>query len=332
MAEAKKKKEIEYSKHIIAFIDVLGFTEMIKASENNKAIREKIMQLLNELSQITEARNRQFSTGNSKQQIKISSMSDSIIISSRSISENTFRVILWILSEFYIKTIINHSVFIRGLVTIGPYYEKGNIAFGPAFIKAYEMEKTLIKWPRCVIDPQVLVDKSINPSDSWIKRYEYILIDNDGLPYLDYIGYGYSTYIGKEILKSIESTNAQGKKVRSDKLLFTLFQEHKKSIVNAIDTSQEKEMSFLLSKYYPIAQYHNRAIKALSNPSPQSARDKIWNLLKQTLIKDGVSSKKINAIRKTYISGIEAFQKQLDNELIITDSIFNNFLSPKLND
>jgi hypothetical protein len=49
-----------------------------------------------------------------------------------------------------------NSILIRGGITCGPLYHKGDICIGPALLRAYELEQKLAVFPRVILDPLMI--------------------------------------------------------------------------------------------------------------------------------------------------------------------------------
>ncbi|MBM4432380.1 MAG: hypothetical protein FJ025_00050 [Chloroflexi bacterium] len=249
-----------YSDHIIVFLDVLGFSDATKKSAFDERIYAKINKLLEELKETVDTRTKDF-------HVRICSFSDSIYISCPTVSEQSFNEVCWIISEFCFKT-ISYGFFVRGALTVGHCQEKAGIMFGPACVRACELEHSLALWPRCIIDPTSLTRSDIYPDNSWEERNHYVLIGNDGLPYLDYLGYAFVSYFMRSLLKSKRSIpEALEDLALAPKIVCIALEEHKNAIYQAVQEARQnsEKTTLLLTKYYPLALYHNLAIRRFSH-------------------------------------------------------------------
>lgn len=98
------------------------------------------------------------------------------------------------------------GIFVRGGITIGDIYVEDRTIFGPALVKAYELESTRAKWPIVAFDPQMLQDIQAQAPAYLQKREEregkdgrlfgsvflnllsqIVGTTSDGIQYLDYI-------------------------------------------------------------------------------------------------------------------------------------------------
>ena len=248
-----------YSERILVFIDVLGFSDAIKKSASDINAYKKIDKLLEELQKIAVRRTKDF-------HVKISSFSDNFFISCPMVSKQSFNEVCWIISEFCFKT-ISYGFFARGALTVGLCQEKAGIMFGPACVRAYEIERTLALWPRCIIDPTSLTRSDIYPNNSWKKYNHYVLIGNDGLPYLDYLGYAFTSYLVRSFLKSQRSApEALKDLILAPEVALKALRGHKNAIYQAVQEARQnsEKTILLLTKYYPLALYHNLVIRRFS--------------------------------------------------------------------
>ena len=119
-----------YEERIIAFVDILGFKNIIN---KNSAEEIKNMLLIPKtyfLDQTTEKYT----------DIQISMFSDSIIISFLYTKEHAVYNLLLDLVNILIK-FVYVGVICRGSIVKGLVYHNREFLFGPAFVEAYELEK-----------------------------------------------------------------------------------------------------------------------------------------------------------------------------------------------
>ncbi|MBQ7954795.1 MAG: hypothetical protein IJ282_03535 [Lachnospiraceae bacterium] len=163
---------MEYEKRIVCFMDLLGFKKMIKDSTENLDIRNKILKLLQDINEVhnnvQESRNftvipesktengfnpkRVFDSG---LQSEMSFFSDSVIFSYKLTQqrEDLMDVIMALHEiSFFVFQMLSMGFFVRGGLSYGDVYHKGNICFGPALVKSVSLEETAI-YPRISIDP-----------------------------------------------------------------------------------------------------------------------------------------------------------------------------------
>jgi hypothetical protein len=177
-----------YEKRIIAFIDILGFKEIIKQSEYDASKIELIYAALNYLKgwetpdewtlkyiEIEEdAQKRGVGSFDLKGKVNVTAFSDSIVVSIKVNDDVNEMVSTLIANLAYIGVIlIERGILIRGGLTIGNiiHTEDGTV-FGQGLIDAYQLETRSAKYPRIVLS-----DKLINllsyPLKTKRERYPY---------------------------------------------------------------------------------------------------------------------------------------------------------------
>lgn len=162
---------IEYSKHFVCFLDILGFKNEIESSTSDVTTFEKIKLILKALGEVKRSFNAQKDVG-----LKIVSLtdqsrtigemhfhrpaqvclfSDSIIISyPHSNPHVDMRDLYLIMHEIEMLQyqLLLLGVFVRGGLAHGDLYYEGDICFGPALVEAVNLEKEAI-YPRVVMAP-----------------------------------------------------------------------------------------------------------------------------------------------------------------------------------
>jgi len=179
---------MEYEQRIIAFIDILGFSNIIKSSVNSQSELDNIADALNYIHEY-------FNTVKTKYDdptlLQLSQFSDSIVIS---ISMKNSLLMLEIFK--HLKTIqinlISRNILLRGGIVKGLLIHSKDLLMGPGMISAYSLESRCALHPRIVIDPKVLWQfgrvKGIRQSER-LKDFEYeksFSKETDGLSYIDY--------------------------------------------------------------------------------------------------------------------------------------------------
>ncbi|WP_026497110.1 hypothetical protein [Butyrivibrio sp. WCD3002] len=202
----------EYKEYYIAFIDVLGFKNLIqnetcqKIIDIYKSIRS--MRVLNE--RIEEGGEEKSVPLIPDEDINIKIMSDSVCIYIRAdIPESLFEL-LFICMDFQNRMIeLDPPILLRGAIAKGNLYSDDDIIFGPGFVKAYVMEEKNASVPRIIITKDI-VDDYIKTFPEMRVSYNLLNRDYDAFYYIEYISaYGLTNRdkLGKydELYKYIEN-------------------------------------------------------------------------------------------------------------------------------
>lgn len=183
-----------YEDSYCAFVDILGFSELIKNTSSPKAI----IDALNKVKDIAEHTQPQHaprpapsvvSHDDIELKVSVSYFSDSIVLS---VLGNEPWALTQILNwAFYLtaELLTSHNLLVRGGIAKGKLYHKDNIVFGPALIRAHQLEMSA-NYPRIILDKEI-VEKAIWPNsmtEEEIHKANAICtpFDTDGWRYVDY--------------------------------------------------------------------------------------------------------------------------------------------------
>jgi len=179
---------IQYDQRIVAFIDILGFKEIVKQSEFDSTKIELIYSVLEflkglekqdkwdlKLIEIEEdAQKKGVANFDISGRTNVTAFSDSIVVSVKienNINEMTSTLIV---NLAYIGAVLmEKGILFRGGITIGNlmHIDNGTV-FGQGLIEAYQLETRSAKYPRIIISDKLL-GKLNYPLESKRNRYPY---------------------------------------------------------------------------------------------------------------------------------------------------------------
>ena len=180
------------AERIVAFVDILGFKNMVDNSLKSQQSAEnlhKALERIYELKKYNERLNdieslREFG-------VEISTFSDSIIISYPIDFEGGLFFIIMELIHLQIDLVF-YGILIRGGLSIGLLYHKENIVYGPAMNDAYYLESKCAIYPRIIIKEEDIIkgiQKTKSRQHTLREEYDYVMSclkkDKDGLYCLD---------------------------------------------------------------------------------------------------------------------------------------------------
>lgn len=162
--------EIKYDDRIVAFIDVLGFSNLVY-SDKLEPISHYYAMILTD-----------FKEAAIKKKFKFLMISDSIVVHAPQTQDGFFAVIR-ALSSLQHRLLLK-GILIRGGVSFGKLYvnETDNIIVGAGLINAYNLEKKAI-YPRIVIDRNI-IPLYWEGSDEFIKKTGHLIRHSAPLPYV----------------------------------------------------------------------------------------------------------------------------------------------------
>lgn len=179
-----------YQYRLIAYIDILGFKNIIKRKDINEILKslktfqeegikdsfyEGFVKNEHNLKDIPEEKKKEALDAVSKQDRQVSIFSDLIVIS----YSNHKEYIEWNIHEILDQIhwlqdrLIFHKILIRGGITFDRLFHNGRLCFGDGLIRAYELESKIATYPRVIIDPNILKYKTLKKLiDKWGHQLE----------------------------------------------------------------------------------------------------------------------------------------------------------------
>jgi hypothetical protein len=160
-----------YSERYVAFIDILGFSDIVKRSETDSKLYDALVKTLSDIQ------TREAIEGQEDVDFRFQSFSDSIVLSSAKSS----RGLAYLLTAIYSLTIelLEEELLIRGAIARGNLYHEKGVMFGPAFIEAYRIEQNITKYPRVLLSKDTYEDHKAGPKTRFAVR-----LSEDGPPYV----------------------------------------------------------------------------------------------------------------------------------------------------
>lgn len=149
---------MKYRPHLVAFLDILGFSQICLRSENNDTERAKLDNIFRSCSEISE----NFGFMPTKSKIKSMIVSDSVILALPLMNETPT---VEELANFFLASgkfqyyLAQEDIWLRGGISIGSLYidPRKKLVVGPALIHAINLEKKVARYPRIVVDQSVML-------------------------------------------------------------------------------------------------------------------------------------------------------------------------------
>lgn len=189
-----------YEKRIVCFIDILGFSGIIKntTSEDKGKSQKTLDNVCDALDFLRECLDKL-----EDHNITTTQFSDSIVISFPWNKENwhmlsVFRAIKYI----QIVLLYQYDLMLRGGIVIGEVLHTDKLLVGPAMINAYALESKCANSPRIVLDPKVVyrynILKNNAKKDGHIEPDNIIQKDFDDTSFIDYFNMNEGEIFEKE--------------------------------------------------------------------------------------------------------------------------------------
>lgn len=182
---------------VVAFIDILGYMDLVKSANSEKDSQALLGRLHNALQSARETvdPNRSEDTMpklGDKDSSAFRAFTDNIVIGApiRDDGEIELDGVFDSLSYFQVCMAIE-GFFVRGAIAIGDLYMDDIAVFGAGLIEAYEGESTLARDPRIVLAPsaQLAVNRHLESygRGSHAPQNRYLLRDSDGQYFVNYL-------------------------------------------------------------------------------------------------------------------------------------------------
>jgi hypothetical protein len=156
----KKADYHQYTDRYCAFVDVLGFTELIGNISKSRTAQEKhnhfhiVRNLLLTVHSSPEHPDDPFDFS----KLKAQSISDAVAISA-AVHPLSLFVMIDLLERFALN-LLKEGFFVRGAVVRGPLYHDDRMVFGEALIRAYRLESEVARYPRIILERKIIDDIS----------------------------------------------------------------------------------------------------------------------------------------------------------------------------
>lgn len=193
-------EQFSYEQRVVCFIDILGFSNIIKSTTNNTTNNrngeDQLSRICNALNLINVFRHIFEKVNNKKviDSIQTTQFSDSIVISFPWQEDDNSILVAFILIKYMqVFLIKEYNILLRGGIVIGNVIHNDKLLVGPAMIDAYMLESKCAFSPRILIDPKVAIRynkilKKFREDKKW-EDTTVIHKDSDDTWYIDYYNF-----------------------------------------------------------------------------------------------------------------------------------------------
>jgi len=213
-----------YEQRFCAFIDFLGFSDAVRRGIWTP---HEIVSAMKKAAKVS---------GGEESLIRVTQFSDSLFLSAP--ATNSLALYSMVSTAFFLTIeLAAHGILLRGGITKGELYHQDTLAFGPAFIRAYNLEQA-------ANTPRIIVDADILEHGPWPDEMDDSEIDqlfNISLPQ-DFDGWRYIDYLSKEHASEFDEGDIGLERHYST--LNSLVQQHK----NSLDASIRTKYGWLAAK------------------------------------------------------------------------------------
>lgn len=185
---ADRPKFSDYEDSFVAFVDLLGFTEVVRAIKSGRDF-DRLGLLLFALKKEAEA----YSAADGHlTEVTATAVSDSIVFTVPFSAPAAAMKFIAMLHYLQYNLIATFQAPLRGFVSRGSVYHQDGILFGTGYLDAYNGEVSIKGPPRIVVDHQIIaaarnVIDAQQSLDGKVSIFTYLVEDEDGNFFIDYL-------------------------------------------------------------------------------------------------------------------------------------------------
>ena len=166
-------KRSRYHDRVLGYFDILGWSEMVRASQKRNEVLFDLFRVLIDLGEGWEGRT-------PAHNVQFVQFSDHVCISTPADDELAL-VFVAVTLHGFVERLLEMGYATRGAIVIGPLVHTGSVIFGPALLEAHEIESKVAQYPRIVLSERTLeVASALRPPRNVLRRK-----DSDGMYFLD---------------------------------------------------------------------------------------------------------------------------------------------------
>jgi hypothetical protein len=166
-----------YEDRVLAFVDVLGWKDLIDQSVSQPAVFELILGATSTIrlpSLLTDGDDSAAEDGD----VHAAHFSDTFVLSAPP-EEGAITILLSYVRSLC-SVLLKAGHYTRGAIVRGALFHRHDVIFGPALVEAYLLEKNCAKYPRIVVTPEAEHCLRSNQDT-------FVAVDRDGAHFLDFL-------------------------------------------------------------------------------------------------------------------------------------------------
>jgi hypothetical protein len=251
--------EDSYKEYAVAYLDILGFSDMVERSLKDQTEIKKIADVLKRLQEHVKG----IGIGEEPFPKATARMfSDTIVLSCPSQGFSTLASIIANTAVLQCL-LVDMGQLLRGSIAVGSHCEDGDVMYGPALIEAYKSEGLAV-WPRISIHPSALrlADKLDGRIEGLVEM-GLLARSSDGQTYINYLHLVFSRHVLDACLSDLGVPHAPHPS------LCEFLEGHKSTILGAVARAEKsRERMKLLSRLHSLAVYHNEFADVMGSVFP----------------------------------------------------------------
>lgn len=207
---------LQLGSHFVAFIDILGFSNMVR-SDCESSEPPRYLQLL------YEAHINSISLFNKDLKCELIQFSDSIVFS-KPFDFGQLESFLDAIAAWQ-KSLLLNGLLCRGGVAFGKHFAKDKFLFSKAMIDAYLLESSRARFPRIIVSDDLLELAESTIQINLLKLYK----EDDGATFINYLRWtkeAEKQELAKAVKKIISEANNRSSSVQEKLRWLTRYADH----------------------------------------------------------------------------------------------------------
>jgi len=172
MTSNQNPQSSDYPERAVAFIDILGFAQLIGRIGSEPALHRRVKRALTWFNHMQES---SLKPNTSQTALEFAVFSDSVVISA---AVHELHSILWSVLHLQAE-LFGIGVLLRGGIAQGRLIHRGNLIYGEGMLRAYELESRVAVYPRVIVEDELVTDLP----DAY--RSIFLRQDSDSMWFLD---------------------------------------------------------------------------------------------------------------------------------------------------
>lgn len=177
-------QNISYSERYVAFLDILGFSNIVRLSVVSPEQTVGLIEILESMAKLDEELGLDAEV--EQDDFKGQSFSDCLVLSEAASPTGLFHLLATVTSVTL--RLLGVGIFTRGGIAKGKLHHTDKVVFGPAMLEAYRLEATIARYPRVLVDERTHQDYQSTAFSKQCETYERrprLKLSEDGPPFVD---------------------------------------------------------------------------------------------------------------------------------------------------
>ncbi len=186
----EKPKPEHYENRLVAFVDLLGFSDLVEKVDEGMESFGRVADILGFMKQTeVDVRQRETHFTEIMGSLEVTAISDSLIVSVKFDPKHPQEILgfLYYLKSLQVRFVGEHKTLLRGYVCTGKMYHRDTVLFGVPYMKAYKSEKK-VNDPKIAIAPELVpfIEKA-EAETKYTDEKELTRRDEDGWVFVNYL-------------------------------------------------------------------------------------------------------------------------------------------------